>query len=88
MGGQRRKFNVIIGSHNYFRNGIAILGIFIITSIIFGLAKFYEGNSFYILSSDGFIALQILLEFLAIIISFAFLLSYTILRNRQNQYPW
>lgn len=63
----------------YTRLGILviILGILIATILLFGAAKFTEDRSFFILSPNTFLALHILLEFMAIVMAFCiFAITY------------
>ncbi|HHZ12664.1 MAG: MASE3 domain-containing protein [Caldicoprobacterales bacterium] len=64
-------------SYTRFRIWIIILGILIATTLLFGVAKYTEDNSLFILSPNAFLTLHILLEFMSIMMAFCiFAITY------------
>src|SRR5690606_12580705 len=66
MGGLKDKFK----KNRQWKDWSIILGIFVATILIFALTKYHEDRSFFVLSSDAFLGLHIILEFSAIVMAF------------------
>ena len=63
-------------SYTRFRIWIIILGILIATTLLFGVAKYTEDNSLFILSPNAFLTLHILLEFMSMMAFCIFAITY------------
>ncbi len=76
MGGLKGRLNRL-NKDKQLKDWFIILCIFVATIVIFGIAKYYEDRSFFVLSSDKFLSLHILLEFSAVVMAFCiFAISY------------
>lgn len=77
MGDFKGNFNKSVYNGSQFKTWLAFFGIFTMTIFIFIIAKFYEDSIFFVLSSDNFLVLHMILEFSAIVMAFCiFAITY------------